>query len=180
MDDNVLRTGMESARARARWFLLPAGFWLALGLIDQFAPGGNILHLFEAVGFASPFLILWYFASQGKAWAFFVGAILNALGTIVLIFKGQIIGIGVSGFVTYRLWIAFLDCAALEAAKRAHVEASSKAVFPTSVSALIPLGAQQPIRIADEVDEPSPAPWAPYRPRQEAPPASVAPPKDPS
>src|SRR5450755_3383742 len=35
MEDNVLRAGLASASARARWFLLPAGFWIAIGLFDM-------------------------------------------------------------------------------------------------------------------------------------------------
>ena len=123
---------------------------------------------------------IWYFASRGKSWAFFVGVLLNALGTVVSLFTGQFIGIGISGFVTYRLWIAFLDCAALETAKRAHAESVSKVIFPMSVSTLTPLGARQPVRIADEVGEPAPTAWAPYRPPQSSPPPASAPPKNPT
>jgi hypothetical protein len=180
MDNNVVWAGGVTARARARWFLVPAIFWITLGAIAQ---QGDIRIFFFFAGLSSPFFILWYFASQGRAWAFLVGALYNGLGTIVSIFTGQIIGIVVSGFVTYRLWVAFLDCALLETAKRAQSESANSAIIPTSVSSLIPLGnggTKQPIRIADEIDEPSPAPWAPYRPQQSAPPAAVTPPNDPS
>jgi hypothetical protein len=183
MDDNVTRAGNETARARARWFLLPAGFWIVIGVISIFAPGHDIRAPLAFVALSSPYLTLWYFASQGRAWAFLVGTILNALGTVISIFTGQIIGIGVSGFVSYRLWVAFLDCAALETATRAQVESAKTVIFPKRVSSLIPLGAgstKPPVRIADQADEPAPAPWAPYRPQQSAPPAAAAPPKDPS
>jgi len=128
---------------------------------------GDIRVLFAFAVASSPFLALWYFASRGKAWAFFVGVVLNGLSTVASIFTGQIIGIGVSGFVTYRLWVAFLDCAALETAQRAHNEAAGQVVFPAHVSAMIPAGSgdvRMPTRIADEVDAPSPAPWKPYSP----------------
>jgi hypothetical protein len=181
MEDNVLRAGIEAARARARWFLLPAGFWIVVGVLVIFAPGYDISHSLALFGLASPYLVLWYFASQGKAWAFFVGALLNALGTFISLFTGQIIGIGISAFVTYRLWIAFLDCAGLETARRAQSDIVSRVVIPSRVSSLIPPGspaARLPIRIADEAGAPAPTAWAPYRPQQSAPPAAAAPPKE--
>jgi hypothetical protein len=182
MEDNVMRAGMDAARARARWFLLPGGFWIVIGVLMLFSPPHDFRAFFAFVGLASPYLILWYFASQGKSWAFFVGAILNALGTVISLFTGQIIGIGISGFVTYRLWIAFLDCAALETARRAHAaEVATRGAFPTRVSSLSPpsiLGARLPTRIAEETDTPAPTAWVPYRPPQSASPAAATPPKE--
>lgn len=173
MEDNVLRSGFYKARARARWFLVPACLWLLFGILVQ---RGDIRVFLAFAAVSSPFLILWYFASRGKAWAFFVGVVLNGLSAIASVFTGQIIGIGVSGFVTYRLWVAFVDCAALESAQRASAEAVSSVAFPSHVSAMIPVGSgdvRMPSRIADEIDAPSPAPWKPYSP----PPPDVATPK---
>ena len=172
MDDNVILAGGATARARARWFLIPAIFWISLGAIAQ---QGDVRIFLLCVGISSPFFILWYFAGQGRAWAFLVGALYCGLGAIASVFTGQIIGIVVSGFVAYRLWTAFLDCALLETAKRAQFASANSAIIPTSVSSLIPLGAQQPIRIAADVDGPSPAPWVPYRSQQGAPPAAAGP-----
>jgi hypothetical protein len=182
VEDNVMRAGIDAARARALWFLLPASVWIAFGVLSIFAGANDFRVPLAFIGLASPYIVLWFFASQGKSWAFLVGALLNALGTIVSVFTGQIIGIGVSGFVTFRLWIAFLDCAGLETARRAHAaEIAAGPSFPKRVSSLTPpgiLGARLPTRIADEVGAPPPTAWAPYRPQQNAPPAAPAPPKE--
>jgi hypothetical protein len=173
MEDIVQSAGLDTARARARWFLVPAVFWMLIGIVVQ---RGDLRVLLAFALISLPFLTLWYFASQGKAWAFFVGVVLNVLSTVASMFTGQIIGVGISGFVTYRLWVAFLDCAALETATRAHAEAASHFVIPSHVSMLIPAGssgARLPARIADEEDGPSAAPWKPYSP----PPPDAAAPK---
>jgi len=171
MEDNVSRVGLETAKARAGWFLVPFAFWMVVALF-ALKQGFWMFAIFTIV--ALPSLGLWFFASKGKAWAFFVGAVMMTLSTIYTLVTFQIIGIGILGFVTWRLWIAFIDCAALETAQQAALVAASRFALPVHVSALTPAGfsgARLPARIADEVDAPSPEPWKPYSPPKVDPPA---------
>lgn len=152
------------ARGRARWFWIPIAAWSLLAI----ASFRDLSAFFLCAFVDAMFIAFWFFASQGQAWPFLVGAILTGLNAIVGVLS--IIGILpglVSAYVCWRLWDSYVTCSSLESTRALHEQLVQRLVIPSRIAGETPRNvfkAILPRHVAEESDGPAPTAWQPYRP----------------